>query len=156
MLPGWYGFGSGIEKWLEDHPDKGLPFLQELYKQWPFFRTQLSNMDMVLAKSSIAIASRYAALVEDEALRKKIFRRIAQERRLTITTLLNIMQQKALLENNALLERSIRNRFPYLDPLNHLQVNLMKHYRTNPTNAKILTGIQLTINGISAGLRNSG
>ncbi len=156
MLPGWYGFGSAIEKWLEDHPDKGLPFLQELYQRWPFFRTQLSNMDMVLAKSSIAIASRYAALVEDEALRKKIFRRIAQERRLTITTLLNIMQQKTLLENNALLERSIRNRFPYLDPLNHLQVNLMKHYRTNPANAKILTGIQLTINGISAGLRNSG
>jgi len=156
MLPGWYGFGSAIEKWLEAHPDKGLAFLQELYKQWPFFRTQLSNMDMVLAKSSIAIASRYAALVEDEDLRKKIFRRIAQERRLTITTLLNIMQQKTLLENNALLERSIRNRFPYLDPLNHLQVNLMRHYRNAPHNAKILTGIQLTINGISAGLRNSG
>jgi phosphoenolpyruvate carboxylase len=156
MLPGWYGFGTAIEKWLEAHPDKGLPFLQELYKQWPFFRTQLSNMDMVLAKSSIAIASRYAALVEDEELRKKIFRRIAQERRLTIKTLLNIMEQQALLESNALLERSIRNRFPYLDPLNHLQVNLMKHYRTNPANAKILTGIQLTINGISAGLRNSG
>jgi len=156
MLPGWYGFGTAIEKWLEAHPDQGLAFLQELYKKWPFFRTQLSNMDMVLAKSSIAIASRYAALVEDEALRKKIFRRIAQERRLTITTLLNIMEQKALLESNALLERSIRNRFPYLDPLNHLQVNLMKHYRTNQANAKILTGIQLTINGISAGLRNSG
>ncbi len=156
MLPGWYGFGSGIEKWLEDHPEKGLPFLQELYQRWPFFRTQLSNMDMVLAKSSIAIASRYAALVEDEGLRRKIFRRIARERRLTISTLLNIMQQQTLLENNALLERSIRNRFPYLDPLNHLQVNLMRHYRTNPANAKILTGIQLTINGISAGLRNSG
>jgi len=156
MLPGWYGFGTAIEKWLEAHPDKGLAFLRDLYQHWPFFRTQLSNMDMVLAKSSIAIASRYAALVENEGLAREIFGRIRQERRLTITTLLNIMDQQALLENNALLARSIRNRFPYLDPLNHLQVNLMKHYRTNPANAKILTGIQLTINGISAGLRNSG
>ncbi len=156
MLPGWYGFGTAIEKWLGDHSDKGLPFLQELYKQWPFFRTQLSNMDMVLAKSSIAIASRYAALVEDETLRKEIFGRIREEHRLTIKTLLQIMQQDALLETNPLLERSIRNRFPYLDPLNHLQVTLLKHYRTNQSSAKILTGIQLTINGISAGLRNSG
>jgi len=156
MLPGWYGFGTAIEKWLKAHPDKGIPFLQELYKKWPFFRTQLSNMDMVLAKSSIAIASRYAALVENEDLRKEIFGRIRRERRLTITTLLNIMEQDTLLETNPLLERSIRNRFPYLDPLNHLQVNLMKHYRSNPANPKILTGIQLTINGISAGLRNSG
>ena len=68
MLPGWYGFGSAVEAWIAEHPDKGMPFLQELYREWPFFRTLLSNMDMVLAKSSIAIASRYAELVPDVAL----------------------------------------------------------------------------------------
>ena len=76
MLPGWYGFGSAVEAWIAEHPDKGMPFLQELYREWPFFRMLLSNMDMVLAKSSIAIASRYAELVPDVELREKIFGRI--------------------------------------------------------------------------------
>ena len=79
MLPGWYGFGSAVEAWIAEHPDKGMPFLQELYREWPFFRTLLSNMDMVLAKSSIAIASRYAELVPDEELRENIFGRIRRE-----------------------------------------------------------------------------
>src|SRR5437762_11210725 len=79
MLPGWYGFGSAAEAWVAKHPDKGMPFLRELYREWPFFRTLLSNMDMVLAKSSIAIASRYAELVPDKALRENIFGRIRRE-----------------------------------------------------------------------------
>ena len=78
MLPGWYGFGSAVETWIKEHPDKGMPFLRELYREWPFFRTLLSNMDMVLAKSSIAIASRYAELVPDATLRESIFGRIRQ------------------------------------------------------------------------------
>ncbi|MEA2862979.1 MAG: phosphoenolpyruvate carboxylase, partial [Bradyrhizobium sp.] len=125
MLPGWYGFGSAVEAWIAEHPDKGMPFLQELYREWPFFRTLLSNMDMVLAKSSIAIASRYAELVPDEALRENIFGRIRREWHLAIETLLDIMGQERLLQGNPLLERSIRNRFPYLDPLNHVQVELL-------------------------------
>ena len=76
MLPGWYGFASAVETWIAEHPDKGMPFLQELYREWPFFRMLLSNMDMVLAKSSIAIASRYAELVPDVTLRENIFGRI--------------------------------------------------------------------------------
>ena len=79
MLPGWYGFGSAVEAWIAEHPDKGMPFLQELYREWPFFRMLLSNMDMVLAKSSIAIASRYAELVPDVSLRENIFGRIRRE-----------------------------------------------------------------------------
>jgi phosphoenolpyruvate carboxylase len=156
MLPGWYGFGSAVESWISEHPDQGMPFLKELYREWPFFRMLLSNMDMVLAKSSIAIASRYAELVPDEALREKIFSRIRREWHLSIETLLDIMGQERLLQGNPLLERSIRNRFPYLDPLNHVQVELLKEHRARNPDEQILRGIQLTINGISAGLRNSG
>jgi len=161
MLPGWYGFGSAVEVWTFEHPDQGMPFLQELYREWPFFRTLLSNMDMVLAKSSIAIASRYAELVPDVELRETIFGRIRREWHSSIETLLDIMGHGRLLQGNPLLERSIRNRFPYLDPLNHVQVELLKEHRKELGDGEIadeqvLRGIQLTINGISAGLRNSG
>jgi phosphoenolpyruvate carboxylase len=156
MLPGWYGFGSAVQAWVAEHPDKGMPFLRELYREWPFFRTLLSNMDMVLAKSSIAIASRYAELVPDVALRENIFGRIRQEWHTCIELLLDIMGQERLLQGNPLLERSIRNRFPYLDPLNHVQVELLKEHRAQNADEAVLRGIQITINGISAGLRNSG
>ncbi len=156
MLPGWYGFGSAVEKWLAANPEKGVAFLRELYGDWPFFRTQLSNMDMVLAKSSIAIARRYSELVPDEALRREIFGRIRAEWQRSIDALLEITGHETLLQANPLLDRSIRNRFPYLDPLNHLQVELMKKSRREKEKPQVLRGIQLTINGISAGLRNSG
>ncbi len=156
MLPGWFGFGSAVEAWIANHPDQGMPFLRELYQQWPFFRTLLSNMDMVLAKSSIAIASRYAELVPDAELREKIFGRIRREWHLAIETLLDITGQDRLLQGNPLLERSVRNRFPYLDPLNHVQVELLKEHRAQNPDEQVLRGIQLTINGISAGLRNTG
>ncbi len=156
MLPGWYGFGSAVESWIADHPDKGMGLLQELYREWPFFRMLLSNMDMVLAKSSIAIASRYADLVPDVKLREAIFGQIRREWHLTIEMLLGIMGQERLLSGNPLLERSIRHRFPYLDPLNHVQVELLKAHRAQDADEQVLRGIQLTINGISAGLRNSG
>jgi phosphoenolpyruvate carboxylase len=156
MLPGWYGFGSAIETWIVEHPDQGMPFLKELYREWPFFRMLLSNMDMVLAKSSIAIASRYAELVPDGALREKIFGRIRREWHASIEALLDIMDQDRLLQGNPLLERSVRNRFPYLDPLNHVQVELLREHRAQNPDEQVLRGIQITINGISAGLRNTG
>jgi phosphoenolpyruvate carboxylase len=127
-----------------------------MYRHWPFFRTLLSNMDMVLAKSSLAIASRYASLVQDVALREAIFSRIAKEHKASVDALNAIMGQPHLLAYNPLLLRSIRNRFPYLDPLNHVQVELLKLHRAHATSEKVLIGIQLTINGVSAGLRNSG
>src|SRR6201982_3971583 len=100
MLPGWYGFGSAVESWVAEHPEKGMPFLKELYREWPFFRTLLSNMDMVLAKSSIAIASRYAELVPDVGLREEIFGCIRQEWHTSIERLLEIMGQDRLLQGN--------------------------------------------------------
>jgi phosphoenolpyruvate carboxylase len=156
MLPGWYGFASAVEAWVKENPDTGMDLLRELYREWPFFRTLLSNMDMVLAKSSIAIASRYAELVPDAGLRDKIFERIKREWQGSIDKLLEITGQTRLLESNPLLERSIRHRFPYMDPLNHIQVELLKEHRAQNTDEQVLRGIQITINGISAGLRNSG
>jgi len=156
MLPGWYGFGSAVNEWVAKNPDKGLAFLRELYREWPFFRMLLSNMDMVLSKSSIAVASRYAELVPDKTLRDTIFQRIRAEWQGSIGWLLKIMEQDRLLGHNPLLERSIRHRFPYLDPLNHVQVEFLKAYRSKNEDPQVLRGIQITINGISAGLRNSG
>ncbi len=156
MLPGWYGFGSAVKAWLEKHSDIGLALLQEMYQEWPFFQALLSNMDMVLAKSNIAIASRYSQLVEDESLRDAIFPRIRREWEDSIQTLLAITKQQALLDTNPLLARSIRNRFPYLDPLNHLQIELLKRHRSGDADEQVVQGIHLSINGIAAGLRNSG
>ncbi|MCB2100988.1 MAG: phosphoenolpyruvate carboxylase [Rhodobacterales bacterium] len=154
MLPGWYGFGSAVDSWLADNPN-GLAHLRALYRDWPFFRTQLSNMDMVLAKTSIAIARRYAELVPDAELRDRIFGRIRAEWKRSIDHLLAISGNEYLLQDNPLLARSIHNRFPYLDPLNHVQVGLMRSYRNHVEDRPTMRGIQLTINGISAGLRNS-
>jgi phosphoenolpyruvate carboxylase len=156
MLPGWYGFGSAAKAWLETEPHRGMTMLQSMYREWPFFQMLLSNMDMVLAKSDIAIASRYAELVSDTELRDRIFSRLRAEWQSTVNTLLTIMGQHTLLESNPLLVRSIRNRFPYLDPLNHMQIELLKRYRAGDADDDVVTGIHLTINGIAAGLRNSG
>ena len=155
MLPGWYGFGSAVEAWLAGHND-GMKILQSMYREWPFFQMLLSNMDMVLAKSDIAIASRYAELVSDSELRDRVFSRLRAEWQSAVDALLRIMGQQSLLESNPLLARSIRNRFPYLDPLNHMQIELLKRYRAGDTDENVVTGIHLTINGLAAGLRNSG
>jgi phosphoenolpyruvate carboxylase len=156
MLPGWYGFGSAVAAWLEAEPATGMATLQAMYREWPFFQMLLSNMDMVLAKSDIAIASRYAELVSDVGLRERIFARLRAEWQASIEALLAIMGQNQLLEVNPPLARSIRNRFPYLDPLNHMQIELLRRYRAGDGDEDVVTGIHLTINGIAAGLRNSG
>jgi len=156
MLPGWYGFGAAVKAWLASRPEDGMAVLQAMYREWPFFQSLLSNMDMVLAKSDIAIASRYAELVEDVALREAIFQRLQAEWRDSIEALLAIMDQKILLAHNPLLARSIHNRFPYLDPLNHMQIELLQRYRAGDSDERVVQGILLTINGIAAGLRNSG
>ncbi|MDD3677053.1 phosphoenolpyruvate carboxylase, partial [Thauera propionica] len=156
MLPGWYGFGSAVQAFLAQHPKDGLALLQRMYREWSFFATLLSNMDMVLAKSDLAIASRYADLVKDVALREAIFGRIRAEHQATVEALLQITGQRELLEANPLLKRSIRNRFPYLDPLNHVQVELLRRHREHGDDPRIRNGIHISINGIAAGLRNSG
>ena len=163
-LPGWLGFGAAVNAFLSK-PPKGLSrraaleLLQQMYADWPFFRTVISNMDMVMAKSDLAIASRYAALVKDRRVRKKVFDQIAQQWQLTRQSLLSITEQKTLLATNPALARSIRNRFPYIDPLHHLQVELIRRLRDvseEQATERSKRGVHIAINGIAAGLRNSG
>lgn len=159
-LPGWYGFGSAVRVFLtaqsaSDRKNK-LALLQRMYREWPFFRTLLSNMDMVLAKSDLVLGSRYAELVEDRRLRKKIFGVIEAEWHLTAEALHQITGEKSRLAANPGLARSIRHRFPYIDPLHHLQLELIRRYRLGQAGERVQRGIHLSINGISAALRNTG
>ena len=156
MLPGWYGFGSAIDAFIARAGEQGLKQLQEMYRNWPFLQTLLSNMDMVLAKGDLGIASRYAELVPDVALRERIFGRIQAEWELTVKYLLAITGQQELLQANPALARSLRNRSPYIDPLNHLQVTLLRRFRAGESDDVVKRAILLTLNGIAAGLRNSG
>ncbi|NQW66656.1 MAG: phosphoenolpyruvate carboxylase, partial [Burkholderiales bacterium] len=159
-LPGWLGFGSAVQQFVDHHPTlsraQALTLLRRMDKQWPFFRTLLSNIDMVMAKSDLALASRYAELVSDVRLRKKIFKAIEAEWQLTAQALQLITGSKQRLANNASLARSIKHRFPYIDPLHHLQVELIRRHRAGITNERAQRGIHLSINGIAAGLRNTG
>jgi len=158
-LPGWYGFGTAVEAFLAA-PGKDakaqLALLRKMHRQWPFFSTLLSNMDMVLAKSDLALASRYSELVQDARLRKKVFTAIEQEWHRTAEALTRITGDKQRLAHNTALARSIRHRFPYIDPLHHLQVELVRRWRAGQDDERVQTGIHISINGIAAGLRNTG
>ena len=155
MLPGWYGFGSAVNGYLQANTG-GLETLRRMVHAWPFFTSLLSNMDMVLAKSDLAIASRYAELVTDSELRDSIFRRIKAEWELTRRHLFAIREQDDFLADNPLLKHSLQLRLPYMDPLNHLQVELLKRHRAGETDERVARSIHIAINGIASGLRNSG
>jgi phosphoenolpyruvate carboxylase len=159
MLPGWYGTGSALESWVDGSEEK-LGRLQELHRNWPFFRSVLSNMGMVLAKTDLELAARYAELVPDEDLRARVFDQITAEHERTCRMLLAITGDDHLLADNPSLARSIRNRFPYLEPLHHLQVEMLRRRRggeDSPDDEELTRrNIQLTINGIATALRNSG
>ncbi len=163
-LPGWYGFGSAVQAFLHRDGARGVAkrkaLLRRMMKQWPFFSTLLSNMDMVLAKSDLALASRYAELVDDKRLRARVFAAIEAEWHRTAEALTLITGEKQRLVNNAALQRSIRHRFPYIDPLHHLQVELVRRHRAgrqpSDRDERVRRGIHISINGIAAGLRNTG
>jgi phosphoenolpyruvate carboxylase len=155
MLPGWYGFGAAVDGYLSANPE-GLTTLRRMVKSWPFFQSLLSNMDMVLAKTDLAIASRYAELVTDAELRERIFTQIKAEWARTKKHLLAILEQDDFLADNPMLRRSLQLRSPYMDPLNHLQVELLKRHRAGETDERLARGIHLSINGVASGLRNSG
>lgn len=163
-LPGWYGFGSAVERFIHEAGPSQIAkrkrLLQQMAREWPFFATLLSNMDMVLAKSDLALASRYAELVPDRRLRERVHAAIESEWQRTAQALGMITGQKQRLAGNAALQRSIRHRFPYIDPLHHLQVELIRRHRAGlrdgDRDERVRRGIHLSINGIAAGLRNTG
>ncbi len=158
MLPGWYGTGTAFEQWIADgeDPDARLETLRDLYRRWPFFTTVLSNMAQVLAKSDLGLAARYSELVADEDLRRRVFDKIADEHERTIRMHKLITGQDDLLADNPALARSVFNRFPYLEPLNHLQVELLRRYRSGDEEELVQRGILLTMSGLATALRNSG
>ena len=155
MLPGWYGTGSAFEGWVNEG-DGRLEVLQDLYRRWPFFSTVLSNMAQVLSKSDMGLAARYSELVSDESLRRRVFDKIATEHDRTIRMHRLITRQDDLLADNPSLARSVFNRFPYLEPLNHLQVELLRRYRSGDDDELVQRGILLTMSGLATALRNSG
>ncbi|HEY5288648.1 MAG TPA: phosphoenolpyruvate carboxylase, partial [Caulobacteraceae bacterium] len=151
MLPGWYGFGAAVER-----ADVGLEVLREFHASWPFFQSILANMEMVLAKGDLAIAGRYAELVEDRALADAVFGEIRAEWDRTVGALLAITGQTRLLDHSPALAAIIRARLPYIDPLNHLQIELIRRRRSGDDSEEVREGIHLTLNGVAAGLRNAG
>ncbi|MCW2701159.1 MAG: ppc [Blastococcus sp.] len=160
MLPGWFGTGTALESYVGsdggDSSEDKLARLRELHRRWPFFRTVLSNMGMVLAKTDLGLEARYAELVPDEELRSRVFDQITAEHERTCRMLLAVTGDEDLLADNPSLARSIRNRFPYLEPLHHLQVEMLRRRRAGDDDELTRRNIQLTINGVATALRNSG
>ncbi len=158
-LPGWFGLGTAIQGYLQERPG-ALSALQEMYQEWRFFQAVVDNAQMALMKADMQIAGRYATLVEDEQIRERIFGRILEEYRNTRAALLQVTGQRELLDNEPLLQQAIRLRNPYVDPLNLVQVGLLRRYRQLPPRAKerqaMLDALRLSIVGIAAGLKNTG
>jgi phosphoenolpyruvate carboxylase len=165
MLPGWYGTGTAIDRWVAGDTSRATE-LQDLAERWPFLKSVLSNMAMVMAKTDLDLSRLYAnVLVSDKQLAGTLLDRISHDHSLGRQWLATLRGSSDLLNDNPSLARSIRNRFPYLDPLNVLQVELLHRYRSQPAQpsgpqrdlgALIERGILLTINGLATGLRNSG
>jgi phosphoenolpyruvate carboxylase len=155
-LPGWFGFGSAIKELLGDAPQQRMKLLRRMYSDWPFFHVLLSNMDMVLAKTDFGVAKRYAELVTDRDLSVRIFGALKTEWVRTVEALNAITGTPQRLADNPTLARSIKHRFPYITPLNHLQVELLRRWRAGNHDERTRRGILITINGIAAGLRNTG
>ncbi|HMF62905.1 MAG TPA: phosphoenolpyruvate carboxylase [Edaphobacter sp.] len=155
LVPAWFGVGHALSQFAQSTPD-GLAQLQTMTCDFPLFVDIVRNVEMALAKSDFGIARLYASLVKDEALRDRVFTTLEAEFNLTHRMILAITQQKTLLQTNPVLERSIRLRNPYVDPMSLLQVELIRRKRAGDDSPELNRAISATINGISAGLRNTG
>ncbi|ADL10578.1 phosphoenolpyruvate carboxylase [Corynebacterium pseudotuberculosis] len=164
MLPGWYGVGSALHEWIEKgcaqtaelSPDERLVVLQELNSSWPFFSSVLSNMAQVMSKAEMQLAKLYSGLVADQEAANRIFSDISAEFELTKKMFLKITGFSGLLDDNPMLARSVRSRYPYLLPLNTLQLEMLRRYRKGDDDPKVVHGIRLAMNGLATALRNSG
>ncbi len=160
LVPAWFGVGHALAEYADQHPD-GLAKLQRIFQSFPLFIDILRNVEMALAKADFGIAHLYASMVEDETLRTRVYTMLEGEFSLTRRMVLAVTGQKTLLQNNPVLEQSIRLRNPYVDPISLLQVELIRRKRKDvtagkPASTELDRAITATINGISAGLRNTG
>ena len=157
MVPGWFGVGSALQEWIgEDEDGSRLAELRQLNEIWPFFNSVLSNMAQVMSKADLNLARAYASLCQDKADGERIYGIIKAEFDLTLEMFLKVTGYKHLLEDNPLLRRSVDMRFPYLMPLNIIQLEMLRRYRAGDNRDKVRRGIQLTMNGLATALRNSG
>jgi phosphoenolpyruvate carboxylase len=155
-LPGWYGFGGSIHEYLRDNSDD-LKTLQQMYREWPFWRTFIDNTQMILAKADMTIARLYADLVDDQALADRIYGQIVDDYEKALDAVRKITGQGQMLEAMPILSRSIERRNPYVDPLSFIQLVLLKRLRSGDGPAEeTLTGVLESINGIASGLKNTG
>jgi len=164
-LPGWYGVGTALTAYADQSPAH-LERLQTMYKQWPFFATTIDNAQMSLAKADMEIAARYAALVTDETIRQRIYGAVAAEYEKSVAIICRITGLNSLLDNQPVLQKSIRLRNPYVDPLSYLQVELLKRLRALPSDdtseetkiarRDLRAAVLLSINRIAAGMKNTG
>ena len=164
-LPGWYGVGAALAGYADQSPAH-LTRLREMYRRWPFFATMLDNAQMSLAKADLDIAARYARLVGDQAMAQRIYEKIAGEFRRSVDIICRITEQEALLDNQPVLQKSIRLRNPYVDPLSYLQVELLRRLRALPPEGDseelkaqrrdLRAAVLLSINGVAAGVKNTG
>jgi phosphoenolpyruvate carboxylase len=158
LLPSWYGAGSALGGYAAE--EGKLATLQEMYRSWPFFRTLVDFMQMTLAKSDLRIAENYTSLVSDPAIRKRLWRRISEEHAACVDALLKVTGNKSLLDDSPVLQRSIRLRNPYVDPLSYVQVTLLRRLRAFPKDSPAREGalntLLLSISGVSSGMLNTG
>ncbi len=160
LLPGWLAVGTSLENFVAESPRKNLTLLREMYQRWPFFHSTISNIEMTLAKADFQIARQYAERTPDRKLGQRIFKLLTVEYERTCRVVLQITGEKRLLDNSPVLQRSIEVRNPYVDPMSYLQVELLARSRAGKVpeedREKLLYAILLTINGVAAGMRNTG
>ena len=154
MLPGWYGVGTAFSNFI-NKDSRNIDKLRTMYKDWPFFTSLLSNVDMVMSKSDMEIAKEYANLCKDDKT-KEVYNKILREWKLTKQVVLDISEHKEFLEDNTYLTKSLENRLQYFNTLNLLQIELIKRAREEKTLESQINTIHITINGVATGLRNSG
>ena len=158
LLPSWYGAGSALGAYARE--EDGLASLREMYERWPFFRTLMDFMQMTLAKSDLRIAESYTSLVSDPEIRDRLWRGISKEHASCVEAVLKITGNRNLLDDSPILQRSIRLRNPYVDPLSYIQVSLLRRLRAlpedSPERKTVLYTLLLTISGISSGMLNTG
>ena len=154
MLPGWYGVGTAFSNFI-NKDSRNIDKLRTMYKDWPFFTSLLSNVDMVMSKSDMEIAKEYANLCKDDKT-KEVYNKILKEWKLTKQVVLDISEHKEFLEDNTYLTKSLENRLQYFNTLNLLQIELIRRAREEETLESQINTIHITINGVATGLRNSG
>jgi phosphoenolpyruvate carboxylase len=153
ILPAWYGLGTALEEAIER---EGIDVLRTMEEEWPFFRATISNAELAMAKTDLPIAERYVALVQSTEIRDRIWTQVKSEYQRAETALLHIRNQEHLLDGESVLQRSIRRRNPYVDPLSFIEIELLKRLRDNPDDEDVVNTLHLAVNGIAGGLRNTG